>query len=531
MTRRNRVGLQVLACLAVGAAASVWQGQDGNWDLLNYHLYNVFWLLEGRKHFDFVANGLHNFLSPLPDIPFYLLATKWLPTFPRTVTAIQGLYFGALIYVVLKINERVLPRAGGFTFAQAAIATAIGTTGAATLPEAGTTYNDIQVALLVLSGVLILLPLLAENAHVRVTARSTLAGVLCGAAAGVKLTALLYAPGVVLALLPVLPWRRSFAIAALFCVGWALGFGVAYGWWGWLLWDMTGNPFFPFYNRFFRSDWWPPQNFAPHYPIKSWVSLITYPFYWIRSQKELVTELPFRDARFAAALLSIGFLVLLGLLRLRTSSRADAGRDADPAQARYRDFLIVFFVVSYAIWLPVSIALRYAVTIEVLTGTMMLLAAGAFVGLLPATRLRNAATPILGLLGLTVFLLHTVYPAWARREYGPQVFSIRVPDMPAGSLIIVHGAPLAYLLPFVTSPGWSAVGVSNFTYPGYRIYDLTKQRISSHTGPMFVLYVHLETPWFRSLIAELGAVWETDRCRPVESNMSWGLSLCDARRP
>jgi hypothetical protein len=98
-------------------------------------------------------------------------------------------------------------------------------------------------------------------------------------------------------------------------------------------------------------------------------------------------------------------------------------------------------------------------------------------------------------------------------------------------LIIVHGAPLAYLLPFVTSPGWSAVGVSNFTYPGYRIYDLTKQRISSHTGPMFVLYVHLETPWFRSLIAELGAVWETDRCRPVESNMSWGLSLCDARRP
>ena len=89
-----------VVCLAAGSAIALSQGQDGNWDLLNYHLYNVFWLFE-RRNIDFLADGLHNFLSPLADIPFYLLAIKWLPTFPRVVEAIQGLYFGALMFIVL----------------------------------------------------------------------------------------------------------------------------------------------------------------------------------------------------------------------------------------------------------------------------------------------------------------------------------------------------------------------------------------------------------------------------------------------
>jgi hypothetical protein len=527
LARRHRVGLQLATCLAAGAAAAVWQGQDGNWDLLNYHLYNVFWLLEGRRHVDFVANGLHNFLSPLADVPFYYLAMKWLPGFPRLVAAIQGLYFGALIYVVLRLNERVLPKAGP-SMLVAVIATVIGVTGAATFPEAGTTYNDIQVAVLVLAGVIILLALCEDSAEPRLVLRSVAAGALCGAAAGVKLTAILFAPGVACAILLALPLRRSIAVLVLFSIGWWIGFAISYGWWGWLLWEMTGNPLFPFYNGIFRSDWSPPHNFGPHYAVTSWTALITYPFRWIRFQKELVTELPFRDARFAAAFLSILFLVVVWLLRLRASPAGD--RAANPLRTRACRFIIVYFLVSYAIWLPVSIALRYAVAIEVLTGTLMLLAASAFAALLPGTRLRAVATPVLGLLALAIFLAHTSYPTWARRIYGERVFSVRVPDMPPNSLVIVHSAPLAYLLPFITSPGWWAVNAGVFNIPGYRVYEETKRRVAAHTGPIFVLYVHLEQPWFLKTIEDYGVAWDRDRCRPIESNMSWGLSLCDARK-
>jgi hypothetical protein len=523
--RRHRAGLQLAACLIAGAAAAVWQGQDGNWDLLNYHLYNVFWLVEGRRHVDFVANGLHNFLSPLADIPFYYLAMKWLPGFPRAVTAIQGLYFGALIYLVLKINERVLPKQP-FAFATAVIATVIGVTGAATFPEAGTTYNDIQVAVLVLAGILVLLPLCEESADPRLALRSIAAGALCGLAGGVKLTAILFAPGLACAILLAMPLRRSIAVVVLFSIGWWIGFALSYGWWGWLLWEMTGNPLFPFYNGIFRSDWSPPHNFGPHYGLTSWTALVTYPFRWIRFQKELVTELPFRDARFAAAFLSILFLAFVWLLRLRVPSSTDA----NPLRTRACRFIVTFVVVSYAIWLPVSIALRYAVAIEVLTGTLMLLGACAFAALLPAARLRAFAVPCLGLLALATFLVHTSYPTWARRVYGERVFSVRVPDMPPNSLVIVHSAPLAYLLPFITSPGWWAVNAGVFNIPGYRVYEETKRRVAAHGGPIFVIYVHLEDPWFLKTIEDYGVVWDRGRCRPIESNMSWGLSLCDARK-
>src|SRR5262245_7241686 len=523
--RRHSALPMLLASLAIGTAASVWQVQDGNWDLLNYHLYNVFWLVEGRRNIDFVANGLHHFLSPLPDIPFYYIALKWLPTFPRTVTAIQGLYFGALIYVVFRINGRVLRQAGQPSLAVAAIATAISVTGSATFPEAGTTYNDIQVALLVLSGVLILLPLCEQSAHLAL--RSVAAGALCGAGAGLKLTAILFAPGIACAVLLTLPLRRSLAAAALFSGGWWIGFAISYGWWGWQLWETTGNPLFPFYNAIFRSDWWPPVNFTARYGLTSWTALLTYPFRWIRSQQQLVTELPFRDARFAAAFVSILLLIVIYLFRLRALPTSDA---TNPLQIRACRFIIVFVLVSYAIWLPLAIALRYAIPIEALTGTLILLALGACVALLPVGRLRSAAAPIFALLLLAAFLVHTSYPPWARREYGERVFSVHVPEMPPNSLVIVHSAPLSYVLPFITSPGWSAVSAGLFHVPGYHLFEETRRRVAAHPGPIFVLYVHLEPPHFQKIVEDYGVAWDTSRCRPVESNMSWGLSLCETRK-
>jgi hypothetical protein len=55
---QRRVGaIAFAACLAVGSIIAVRLRQDGNWDLLNYHVYNVFWWLEGRRDRDFLVNG------------------------------------------------------------------------------------------------------------------------------------------------------------------------------------------------------------------------------------------------------------------------------------------------------------------------------------------------------------------------------------------------------------------------------------------------------------------------------------------
>jgi hypothetical protein len=72
------------------------------------------------------------------------------------------------------------------------------------------------------------------------------------------------------------------------------------------------------------------------------------------------------------------------------------------------------------------------------------------------------------------------------------------------------------------------VNAGVFNIPGYRVFEETKRRVAAHDGPIFVMYVHLEDAWFAKTIEDYGVIWHRDRCRPIESNMSWGLTLCDA---
>lgn len=59
--------LLVLAC-----CISLGQGQDRNWDLLNYHLYDAFSFLDGRFARDLYPVGGQTYLNPLLDVPSYL---------------------------------------------------------------------------------------------------------------------------------------------------------------------------------------------------------------------------------------------------------------------------------------------------------------------------------------------------------------------------------------------------------------------------------------------------------------------------
>jgi hypothetical protein len=67
---------------------------------------------------------------------------------------------------------------------------------------------------------------------------------------------------------------------ALLGLGGALGCALAYGAWGWFLWERFGNPFGPFFNDIFRSPWFPPENprdtnFLP----KGMVQALAYPLF------------------------------------------------------------------------------------------------------------------------------------------------------------------------------------------------------------------------------------------------------------
>ena len=193
-----------LACWTLAAVAALAFGRDANWDLRNYHYYNAFALLSGRWDLDLAPAGVHTFLHPGLDLPFYLLTQGPLNHWPRTVAALQAGYLGLLAVLVLAVTNLACHGDARRASGTSVLVAAFGLTGAATLPEAGTTFNDLPVACLVIGALLALL--VAANADDaaatrRVAGLHLLAGALGGAAVGLKLTAMIFPPALALAAL------------------------------------------------------------------------------------------------------------------------------------------------------------------------------------------------------------------------------------------------------------------------------------------------------------------------------------------
>ena len=89
-----------LSCLLLGGVASIISGQDSSFDLLNYHLYIPYSLLNDRWHIDLIPAGMHTFFNPLLDVPYYLLFSH-LMYWPRLTAFIQGMWYGVFVFFVI----------------------------------------------------------------------------------------------------------------------------------------------------------------------------------------------------------------------------------------------------------------------------------------------------------------------------------------------------------------------------------------------------------------------------------------------
>lgn len=150
----------LLASLAVGATVSVLLGQDANWDLRNYHLYNPWALLNNRTQLDIFPAGKETFYAPLLDLPYYVLALKWLPNHPRLVAGLMGLPYGLVIFLVFHISWITLAEFENIGWRRAvvaALATIFGVSGVATISSVGSTFNEVPNAAIMLLAVTLIL--------------------------------------------------------------------------------------------------------------------------------------------------------------------------------------------------------------------------------------------------------------------------------------------------------------------------------------------------------------------------------------
>lgn len=414
----------VVCTMLAGALYTLAMGEDVNWDWQNYHEYNVWAVLNGRYGVDAVPPGFQTYFNPIVYFPVYYLR-HFLPS-PYGLMIIGAIH--GLNLALICLFTRVILREAA-TIAAIAAAVAIAAFGPMTLSEVGTSFSDVLLALPVIGGFLLILA--ADRSP---TASHLLAGLLIGAAVGLKLTNVVYAVGAAAA---VLAASRPLKATVLLGLGGIVGAALTGGEWCLIAWRDTGNPIFPLFNAVFQSGEVAAINlmdaqFMPHGVLDA----LAYPFYWLMGDHR-GAEHPFRDARFAV----VTVLFVLGLVARMTRGTAILTR---------RDVqLVVLFVVSYLAWLGLFSIQRYAVVLELLCGPIIVLLLARLAASTRSTWPAASSVPLNAVM-LTVAAAVALWsqPAdWWHRSwsdtYRPKIAGEL--DQPATYFIL--GKPLAYIAP------------------------------------------------------------------------------------
>jgi hypothetical protein len=412
-----------LGAMLAGAIYTWLVGEDVNWDWQNYHEYNVWALINGRYVIDALPAGFQTYFNPTVYFPvYYLRHLLPLPYGLMIIGAVHGLNL-LLIYFLVRV---LLSEAA--TASAIAAAILIAAVGPMTLSEVGTSFSDILTALPILAGCILIL-----SANEARYGRYVLAGLLIGAAVGLKLTNVVYALGAAAA---VLMAPRPLLATTCLGIGGAVGAILTGGAWGLMLWRETGNPIFPLFNAVFQSPELMPMNIMDwQFLPRGWLDGLAYPFYWLVGDNRS-SEYPFRDARFAIATV----LIVLGAGRaLMTRSAIFTRRDIQ---------FTAFFIVSYAMWLVLFSIQRYAIVLEFLCAPLIVLliarcmsaAPGSSAAAAPAT----AANPVMVATALAI-ALWSQPGDWFRRPwsnaYNPVI--ARPLQQPANFFIL--DKPIAYV--------------------------------------------------------------------------------------
>jgi len=476
-------------CLAFGAILSLIDRTDANWDLQNYHLYGPFALLNGRLGRDFFAAGYQGYFNPLADVPYFLAKCVFLPGSPRAVALLAGLPYGILVYIVLRLAPLFVPG-----YWAAFFAALFGLTGATTLSEVGTTYDDILFTDFVLLAMLVLMQ--------QRRGAEALAGLLYGFGVALKLTAGLYALPLA-GMAVILAAEHKPMRLVLFSAASGLGFAAGYGWWGWQLWVHYANPFYPMFGGLFHSLWAVPVNprDARFFP-KSLPQWLAYPFFWLQGRSYVVAEIRIRDPRFALAYVA-ALAGLWCIMRKRILPR--------PVLA-----LWLFMVSGYLFWLFGFSILRYALPLEVLSGVFIASVLGV---LWPQRRLAW------GLASLAIFCLVVTKPmGWGRIGYGKALVTVPVPTLPPQALVLMSGRPVGFVLPYLARPDSRFVSLEELragTPEWRKLLEILAQRPSA----LLLMNSPGDALPVAAKLVDLKLRLQ-GQCMPIRSTVQFGIELC-----
>src|SRR6185295_2470700 len=123
-------------------------GQDSNFDLRNYHWYNAFNFLHHRFDIDIAAASKPSHNNPLLDALNYLIIELCHKS--RRAEFTLGALHGISLYFLFQI-ALIFFKEFPFKLFYSLLAVLIGATGVASLYQIGTTYNESQVTIFIMT--------------------------------------------------------------------------------------------------------------------------------------------------------------------------------------------------------------------------------------------------------------------------------------------------------------------------------------------------------------------------------------------
>lgn len=416
--------------------AAVLKGQDINWDLQNYHLYNPYAFLHNRLTLDLAPAGLQSYFNPYLDLIVYGL---WQLLPPIVVGALLGFVHGCNFLLLYQIAGAALPDSAR----RQRIAWWLAVAGVASvgfISELGVVMHDNLVSLPILAALLLVLREIngAGRAQMLVWA-----GVMAGVASALKLVVGVYALTLCLSMLVLpLPWHQKFRLAFYYCVGVGIGLLLTGGYWFYEIWSHFGNPIFPNFNNVFGGELSDPvTNRDDRFFPTSWQRFLIYPFL-MSVDKQLVSELYYEQFSWGVIYIAL-ILVAAKLVVGRVQQRRGISAPTLPVASC---LLLAFLGFSLLLWLKLFSIYRYLITGELLLPLTLLLACSALWQ-------RYGLQLGISLVGLLTLLNWSGDPDWGRGGWRSEPYSIERPaDIDRVDMVLLAGQPLGWLVPALDLP-------------------------------------------------------------------------------
>lgn len=477
--RWNVIKAAIVVALLFGVI-SVLLGQDSNWDLRNYHLYNAYSVLHGRLGADLAPAQMQSYFVPWLDIPYYLMAVNAHPVLGGFVL---GVLHGVNFLLVAGISWQALKDESQ----RSRLAPLLGLAGccsAVFLSELGGTMGDNTTALFMLGGLWALL--VSQQGEQSRWPLLLFAALLLGMGVAFKMTNAIYAIGMGMAMLAGSGgWCRRLGNALVLTVVTAIVFGLIAGPWLWMVWQAFGNPLFPQFNAWFGAPLaqhvmvgdtrWLPDNLGK---ALIWPVLFTV-------NPRLISEGEMPQIIWVVVyLLFLGVMVKWTLGRFGIGAREAAFLKSIDAGNSIVRMTLFFFAAAFLAWLVMFSIHRYLAVLELLAPLVVWLLIRRLVPSAASGRLAGC------LIALCVAVSLLGWNPWGHKGWKSSGFSVEQPQMNDAShatVLLVGDEPQSWKIPFLPAEAVYVSVASNF--PESAVYvDRIIDTVEHRNGQVYAMF-------------------------------------------